>query len=999
MAPISLKKGIVDELAKELVKHILNVGEKNQNFKIAMEYVMSNLRFHRFLDVNPLEISRSVQGLSSKFRVNSQDKKAVHLENLVDEFVNQPLLDIRDEEKKIQTDAHYALLSLLLNSSNNPLKSKFTPKDDEIVEKVKTDGFDWTSFLLSDEEKLTVGVDLNDDARAKIDNSDDEFWDLSDNELGNIEYISDEEDNVMTDEKRKTPIIDEEYIETPDVSWIYDNVIPSYWTDKEPLSFRLNSDEYGLSYSDICRNWEIYKNKNDVPSNLESYKLLTEKQLVIETLWMLQGIENLYIYEVFEDKYIPNKNVVVSHLTEETLKCYMRTFTDIGDKVVDLKKYSERILDGSEHVSKSFRAFAYVLARYLMERSVFLAGIEKTVINKDKTMTLLVLKNLIVEDTMMVKCIHQLYLDAVVTGHKLYSTETERVVYFMDIFYARLRTFDILGDAGYDKFIVLLPMFLDVCQPYLNDMDKWMTLGQLPHMGDEEFMIYKAKDIEKGEAEYWSQTYKIKETKGTTARRATTLVPDFVHRMQKQILLAGKSLGLLAEFGNYASNMSSTNQLHEEFKEKLKDRLSEINAGFIPEEKNFENDSVDGTTAFIDDPTIDPLLKENFQLMFRDVYLRVQECRQNNYSVEDRFNQTNEWVELLKNSSCHPPIKLLLEQCLCPVISNRYDKACAFLSDFFRTELKLFHHLQVMKDFFLTEAGGTMYTFFSELFDMAKRKVYWQDIAYLNIVLQDALQMHHPDMVGRLKVDLQQSDEQRSNAHLFDGISLHYIAPWPITIILDVKTEQKYNEILKFLIKVKRAIWVLEQLRFQELVDTISSKSTRCSPNSSDDEELPRKQRTNARNNIKLDNTKQKLKLRLIVLRMKMLHVLHSFHFYLMTRIKNATSVDFLPKVKEAKDLGEILDLHHSFLRNLKKRCFLHENIGRSKEAIFKILSSVLDFEELWGKSIFNVDGKKLDIIENDFHRCKAFLHYFFSTLGKRGSYPHFEFLAHSLKS
>jgi len=105
------------------------------------------------------------------------------------------------------------------------------------------------------------------------------------------------------------------------------------------------------------------------------------------------------------------------------------------------------------------------------------------------------------------------------------------------------------------------------------------------------------------------------------------------------------------------------------------------------------------------------------------------------------------------------------------------------------------------------------------------------------------------------------------------------------------------------------------------------------------------------------------------------------------------------PKVKEAKDLGEILDLHYSFLRNLKKRCFLHENIGRSKEAIFKILSLVLDFEELWSKNIFNVDGKKLDNIENDFHRCKAFLHYFFSTLGKRGSYPHFEFLAHSLKS
>jgi len=39
--------------------------------------------------------------------------------------------------------------------------------------------------------------------------------------------------------------------------------------------------------------------------------------------------------------------------------------------------------------------------------------------------------------------------------------------------------------------------------------------------------------------------------------------------------------------------------------------------------------------------------------------------------------------------------------------------------------------------------------------------------------------------------------------------------PWPVSILLDRSAEDKYNEIFRFIFKAKRAIWVLEQLRFQ----------------------------------------------------------------------------------------------------------------------------------------------------------------------------------------
>ena len=72
MAPISLKRGYINELAGTLIKHTIDVeNEDDDNFKAALQFLMSNFRFHRFLDVNPQDVDRKVDGLVSKFRVYS----------------------------------------------------------------------------------------------------------------------------------------------------------------------------------------------------------------------------------------------------------------------------------------------------------------------------------------------------------------------------------------------------------------------------------------------------------------------------------------------------------------------------------------------------------------------------------------------------------------------------------------------------------------------------------------------------------------------------------------------------------------------------------------------------------------------------------------------------------------------------------------------------------------------------------------------------------------
>ncbi len=89
--------------------------------------------------------------LVEKFHIHSQPEKADALGNLTDLFLSGNL-----EHSYSRSDAHYAILSLLLCMSHSPIHSTFDPPtpispppDDEV------DGFDWSSYLMEGIEYLS----------------------------------------------------------------------------------------------------------------------------------------------------------------------------------------------------------------------------------------------------------------------------------------------------------------------------------------------------------------------------------------------------------------------------------------------------------------------------------------------------------------------------------------------------------------------------------------------------------------------------------------------------------------------------------------------------------------------------------------------------------------------------------------------------------------------------------------------------------------------------
>ncbi|PIO26828.1 hypothetical protein AB205_0030610 [Aquarana catesbeiana] len=110
---------------KELVSCVSGLhDDSDKNFQLGLQYALSNFRFHRYLDVSSHQIHRTLDGMYEKFVINSDLSKAESWKRLTDEFLNFPL----PNTEGTKSDAHYAILSLLLCLSDAPSKHDYVEK-------------------------------------------------------------------------------------------------------------------------------------------------------------------------------------------------------------------------------------------------------------------------------------------------------------------------------------------------------------------------------------------------------------------------------------------------------------------------------------------------------------------------------------------------------------------------------------------------------------------------------------------------------------------------------------------------------------------------------------------------------------------------------------------------------------------------------------------------------------------------------------------------------
>ncbi|XP_050652086.1 gamma-tubulin complex component 5 isoform X5 [Macaca thibetana thibetana] len=564
--PLSWLDAQQERDVRELVRGVAGLpDEADPNFQLALNFAWSNFRFHRFLDVNSHKIEKTIEGIYEKFIIHSDLSKAASWKRLTEEFLNAPLPSI----KEIKTDAHYSILSLLLCLSDSPSNSNYveTPRDKEVEKK---DDFDWGKYLMEGEE-MDIGPYMDTPNWSEESEEENDQLPLSREDSGiQIDRTPLEEQ----DQNRKLdPCISWKADEPDDRSWLEHHVVHQYWTARPsqfPHSLHLHSN--------LAAVWDQHLYSSDPLYVPDDRVLVTETQVIRETLWLLSGVKKLFIFQLIDGKVTVRNNIIVTHLTHSCLRSVLEQIAAYGQVVFRLQQFidevmghsSESMLPGSGSVPKksteapfrTYQAFMWALYKYFISFKEELAEIEKCIINNDATITLAIVVDKLAPRLAQLKVLHKVFS----TGVAEVPPDTRNVVrasHLLNTLYKAILEYDDVGEASEQTVSLLFSLWVETVRPYLQTVDEWIVHGHLWD-GAREFIIQRNKNVPVNHRDFWYATYTLYSVSEKTeneekmsdnasassgsdqgpSSRQHTMV-SFLKPVLKQIIMAGKSMQLL----------------------------------------------------------------------------------------------------------------------------------------------------------------------------------------------------------------------------------------------------------------------------------------------------------------------------------------------------------------------------------------------------------------------------------------------------------------------
>uniref|UniRef100_A0A669DV70 Gamma-tubulin complex component n=1 Tax=Oreochromis niloticus TaxID=8128 RepID=A0A669DV70_ORENI len=939
--------------------------EEDQNFQLALKFAWSNFKIYE------------------KLVVHSDLQKAESWMRLTEEFLNSPLPNT--DGKK--TDAHYSILSLLLCLSGSPSNTDFTERP-----RLKEAGENRIVPFICDQCEWSEEESEDDDSQQPISRED-----------SGIQL--DRTPQEDQDNANKTIPVTWTVGEPDARAWLEQHLVTPYWAPHAPRfphSLHLHSN--------LLNVWDQHLYNTDPLYLPEEKAFVTETQVIRETLWLLSGVKKHFIFQQHDGKVSVRSNVVVTHLTGNCLRSVLEHIAVYGQAVFRLQRFIDEVTGhnsepgppgtassyGSKKASeppfRTYQAFVWALNKYFTSFKEELTTIERELICNDETVTLSAVLERLSPHLAQIKVLHRVFC----TGVAEVPPATPNVVrasHLLNTLYKAIIEYDSVGEASEQAVALLFSLWTETVRPYLEIVDEWIVHG---HLFDpaREFIIQRNKDVPVNHRDFWYATYTLYSVSETvdseeklndaasgssggdqaSGGRQLTMV-SFLKPVLKQIIMAGKSMQLLknldckeAEKSQRASRDAERKSLHTLFLESVQSRLcsrEESPTDGVTEQQStrrslIKMQSIMARHLEIDD-VHDPLLAINFARLYLE-----------QSDFQERFSGGDFSVDRSSQSVTCQTFELTLRSCLYPHIERRYIECCGNLMKTLTKDYKLLEYLQAMRNYFLLEAGDTMYDFYTAIFDKVQEKESWQQPSFLNVQLQEAVGQRYPEDSSRLSVFLEPIDASRKKQPVnnLEVLTLSYKVPWPVDIVISSECQKIYNQVFLLLLQIKWAKYSLDTLRFSGTNVTKKLEGAAA-------EEVKVKERVNQQIH------------RMCLLRVKLMHFVNSLHNYIMTRILHSTGLEFQHQVQEAKDLDQLIKIHYRYLATIHDRCLLREKVSFVKEAIIKVLNLVLIFSDRWQAGAWKIES--IDKMESDFKNCHMFLVTILNKAVCRGSFPHCE--------
>ncbi|KAM0951761.1 putative gamma-tubulin complex component protein [Dioscorea sansibarensis] len=376
-------------------------------------------------------------------------------------------------------------------------------------------------------------------------------------------------------------------------------------------------------------------------------------------------------------------------------------------------------------------------------------------------------------------------------------------------------------------------------------------------------------------------------------------------------------------------------------------------------------------------PTLLPCLKEDLPIS------ELLPSQKNSTLASSILN----WIQNIKpNETLLPAV--IIQECLSVYINKQVDHVGKHILSKLMSDWKLMDELCVLRAIFLLGSGDLLQQFLTVIFDKLDKGDSWDDDFELNTILQSirnsadgSLLSASDSLVVSIGKNYSSDDEDHATGNLstprkirnscfgvdaLDVLKFSYKVSWPLDLIADTEAINKYNQVMGFLLKVKRAKFVLDKAR-----------------------RWMWKGRGGMTHNYK----------RHLLVEQKLLHFVDAFHQYVMDRVFHSSWIELCSGMATAGSLDEVIEVHEAYLLSVQRQCFVAPDKlwALIASRIKSILGLALDFYSIQqtlssGGAAPAIKARcemEVDRIEKQFDDCIAFLLRILSFKLNVGHFPH----------
>ncbi|KAL2832751.1 Spc98 family-domain-containing protein [Aspergillus pseudoustus] len=464
------------KLTERLIAAVANVDKDNPRFRILKRRVDDTLKSPLYGRTDQFAVSKQLDGLQEKFRVLSRDDLADAL---------QPRLTELNEHRG---SLFPEVLSLLLQLADRPAQLS---RIDQIA-RANTE---------KDAQQLTW-TDLDASGTAYCD---EDIWESVDYGVG---LSDDDEISSISSDSQPARSFTRTSIAPED-----DYVIP------EDV-FSSGEDEDLIKSIQSVQFWRE-DNALNVSGGEQPSRVLTEPQLVRETVFMLQGLPTSLFWRL-DGQVELDRRYSLSHLSPAALSSLLRSISICGTKIDILRRFTKIAQTATymqtfhrsieEHLSNFDQFLSDIQSRFLDQRSHFAVSLLKLSDDVQRESTLLVL-----------------LADLISNFESEAMNDNLRC---LDLLYDLVCNTQASGDDG--NYAVLVRVFLRCFETYARPIRRWMEAGLLESSPPGFFVM---ENREKPDLRtLWHDWYTL------TKQSDSMNIPKFIRPLASRIFITGKSM-------------------------------------------------------------------------------------------------------------------------------------------------------------------------------------------------------------------------------------------------------------------------------------------------------------------------------------------------------------------------------------------------------------------------------------------------------------------------